>query len=117
METWVLVQNPGDMDAHVNLEFQTGQGRVPGPQDETIPANSRRTYYVNAFVTNFDVSTKVTATQGTIVCERAMYGPGRVWGHDSIGVTMPAATWYLAEGATAGAWRPGCWCRTPTRPR
>ena len=31
METWVLVQNPGDIDAHVNLDFQTDQGLVAGP--------------------------------------------------------------------------------------
>ena len=31
-----------------------------------------------------------------------MYGNNRTWGHDSIGVTSPASTWYLAEGCTAG---------------
>jgi hypothetical protein len=102
METWVLVQNPGDVDAHVNLDFQTDQGLVAGPHNETIPPNSRKSYNVGAFVSSFNVSTKVTATQGTIVCERAMYGNNRAWGHDSIGVTEPSSTWYLAEGCTAG---------------
>jgi hypothetical protein len=102
METWLLIQNPGDTDAHVNVEFQTGQGLVPGPQDQIISPNSRVSFNVGAYVTSYDVSTRVTTTQGTIACERAMYGPGRVWGHDSIGVTAPASTWYLAEGATAG---------------
>jgi hypothetical protein len=31
-----------------------------------------------------------------------MYDAGWTWGHDSIGVTMPASTWYLAEGSTDG---------------
>ena len=91
METWVLVQNPGDIDAIVNLDFQTGWGLVAGPElhNETLPPNSRKSYNVGAFVSSFNVSTKVTATQGTIICERAMYGNGRAWGHESIGVTEP----------------------------
>jgi hypothetical protein len=36
------------------------------------------------------------------VAERAMYWGDRTGGHDSIGVTTPATTWYLAEGCTAG---------------
>jgi hypothetical protein len=102
METWVLVQNPGDTDAVVDIDFQTGEGPVAGPQGDVIPPNSRRSYSVGSYVTTYDVSTKVTATSGTVICERAMYGPGRAWGHDSIGVTTPRIDWYLAEGATAG---------------
>ncbi len=102
METWVLVQNPGDIDAHVNLDFQTDQGLVAGPHNEIVAPNSRKSYNIGAFVSSYNVSTKVTATQGTIVCERSMYGNDRAWGHDSIGVTEPSSTWYLAEGCTAG---------------
>jgi len=48
---------------------------------------------------NWEVSTKVTSDL-PVVAERAMYGGNRTWGHDSIGVSRPAATWYLAEGCT-----------------
>src|SRR5450756_1972813 len=36
-----------------------------------------------------------------IICERSMYWDARRGGHDSIGVTSPGKTWYLAEGSTA----------------
>jgi hypothetical protein len=56
---------------------------------------------VNDYVTTYDVSTEVTCSGEGVVCERAEYGNNRYWGHDSIGATAPAATWYLAEGCTA----------------
>jgi hypothetical protein len=50
-----------------------------------------------------DVSGEITAA-APIVVERAMYRnlPGQVFGlgTDSMGVTAPATTWFLAEGAT-----------------
>jgi len=100
-ETWVLVQNPGDNPVQIDMAFQTDNGRVQGPQ-ETVPANSRRTYNVGEYVQSYNVSTTVNADNGYIICERAMYGNNRAWGHDSVGVTFPASTWSLAEGCTAG---------------
>ncbi len=104
-ETWILVQNPNPTPVNVNLSFQTAGGPVPGPTD-TIPAESRRSYLVNTYVSTFDVSTMVNA-DADVVCERSMYWTSegstiRRVGHDSIGVINPASTWYLAEGATAG---------------
>ncbi|NPV60096.1 MAG: IPT/TIG domain-containing protein, partial [Actinobacteria bacterium] len=99
-ETWVLVQNPGDEPAAVAIDFQTSEGPVEGPR-ETVPARSRRTYNLGRYVTSWDVSTAVTSDR-PVVCERAVYGGGRTWAHDSIGVTAPSATWYLAEGCTEG---------------
>ncbi|MEW6554528.1 MAG: hypothetical protein AB1384_09605, partial [Actinomycetota bacterium] len=61
----------------------------------------RRTFKANDYVYSFDVSTLVSSDQ-PVVAERAMYGDNRAWAHDSIGVTTPATTWYLAEGSTAG---------------
>jgi subtilisin family serine protease len=100
-ETWVLVQNPGDAAVDIDMRLQTESGEVPGPRD-TIPARTRRSYNLEKYVNTYNVSTKVTSSGGGVVCERAMYGGNRAWGHDSIGVTSPATTWYLAEGATAG---------------
>ena len=71
-ETWVLVQNPGDAPAAVDMKLQTAEGEKQGPQD-TIPARTRRSYNLGEYATTFDVSTTVTATAG-VVCERAMYG-------------------------------------------
>ncbi len=83
METWVLVQNPGDAPASIAIDFQTATGRVEGPR-ETVPARSRRTYEVSGYVTAWDVSTTVTSDL-PVVAERAMYGGNRTWAHGSIG--------------------------------
>ena len=102
METFVLVQNPGIAQVTVNLDFMTGAGAVPGPYNFPIPALSRVTFKVNDFVTDYNVSTRVTPTGGDVICERAVYGNNRRWAHDSIGVTIPSTLWYLAEGSTDG---------------
>ncbi len=84
-ETWVLVQNPGDTEVTVDLTFMTSTGPQDGPQGFPIPANSRQSFNVNSYVTDYNVSTKVEATGGEVICERAMYGGGRTWAHDSAG--------------------------------
>ena len=77
-----------------------------------IPANTRKTVYVNAQdprLASGDVSGVVTSlTPGApIIVERAMYldSADRQFtaGHVSAGVTTPATDWFLAEGATVGA--------------
>ena len=87
METFVLVQNPGTSPVHVNIKFQTGTGeKAPSDlQGAVIDPTSRRTFKVNNYVTDFNVSTFVEATDGEVICERAMYGNSRTWAHDSIG--------------------------------
>jgi len=100
-ETWVLVQNPGEEAVDIDMRFQTDKGEVQGPR-ESIPARTRRSYNVAAYVVSYDVATIVVPSGGEIICERAEYGNNRQWGHDSIGATSPATTWYLAEGCTAG---------------
>jgi hypothetical protein len=104
METFVLIQNPNADNVHVNIEFQTDGGKVAPQelQNLLVPARSRITYKVNDWVTTYNVSTHVECTDGDVVCERSMYGNGRTWAHDSIGATMPATSWYLAEGSTNG---------------
>ena len=103
METFILVQNPGPSDVHANITFETDTGdqSPPSLQGVTIPAASRRTFKVNDYLTTYNVSTKVNATDGNVVCERSMYGNSRTWAHESIGATLPAKIWYLAEGCTS----------------
>ncbi len=86
METWVLVQNPNDCAVGVDLTFMTGQGPVPGPRGVPLPPGSRLSFLLNDYVTSYDVSTRVEATGGEVVCERAMYGGGRTWATASAGV-------------------------------
>jgi len=91
-ETWVLVQNPGADPVHVDFTLNTDSGEVKPPdlQDLEVPAGSRLSFNLGNYVTTFNVSTKVTSSDGVIVCERAMYWTpaGQGWrelGHDSIG--------------------------------
>ena len=66
-----------------------------------------------------DVSGVVTATQ-PIVVERAMYlnRPGQPFaaGHGSAGVTTPATSWFLAEGATGSFFELFVLIENPTPP-
>jgi hypothetical protein len=89
METYILVQNPGATPVHVNLKFQTDTGEqvIPALQDVEIAAASRSSFYVNDYVTTYNVSTKVEAVDGQVICERSVYGGNRTWATDSIGAT------------------------------
>jgi hypothetical protein len=98
-ETWVLVQNPGDSTASVDLTFMTEAGQKPGPHLDLAP-HTRQSVDVSKTIPNdWSVSTKVTSKQ-PVIAERAVYWNNRIEGHDSIGTTTPAKTWYLAEGCT-----------------
>jgi hypothetical protein len=86
METWVVVMNPTAFQAIADVTFQTNEGKVDGPQDFAIPAYSRRSFLLNSLVPNMkDVSTRVVCDTGVVVCERAVYGPGKAWAHGSVG--------------------------------
>ncbi len=110
LDSWVLVQNPNAGSAEITLTYMDQDGNT-AVQTETIAGQSRFTQKINN-VTNMNnksgVSTKVECTNDiAIIVERAMYWndpSGSYWvgGHDSIGITTPGTTWYLAEGSTSG---------------
>ncbi|MBC7248599.1 MAG: hypothetical protein H5T73_12590 [Actinobacteria bacterium] len=119
METWVVVQNPNATQVTVDLTFYTENGKVDGPQDFPVPAQSRRSFFLNTLVPNMkDVSTKVVTTGSSVVCERAVYGPGKAWAQGSVGhfdqrgvISEPVA--HITEqhgvnalGSSAGSARP-----------
>ncbi len=81
----MLVQNPGDTEVNVDLTFFTSTGPVEGPQDVAVPAGYRKSFRLNDFVTDYDISTVVSSTGGDVVVERSMYGNGRLWATCSIG--------------------------------
>ena len=60
------------------------------------------TFEIGRYVQTYNVSTKVTSTGGDVICERAVYGNNRQWGHDSIGTSIKTFAWAMAEGCTAG---------------
>ncbi|MBN2025970.1 MAG: hypothetical protein JW854_04350, partial [Actinobacteria bacterium] len=104
-DTWVLVQNPGEINAQVTLEFQLPPGASADPFTFDLPAGTRRSIHLDDLpgLADTDVSTKVVSNVG-VVAERAMYFnyEGKQGGHDSIGVTSPSERWFLAEGYTGG---------------
>ncbi|MCD4700058.1 MAG: S8 family serine peptidase [Phycisphaerae bacterium] len=98
-ETFVLIQNPNDSIANLNVSYFLESGGVIERQ-HSILANSRYTIATQnsaevgpdlAFSTRLDSDIPV-------IIERAMYFANG--GHNTIGVSNPASTWYLAEGFT-----------------
>ena len=113
IETWILVQNPGNNDANVAVTYMTGEGVVAGPTF-TLRPHTRKTLNVASTVgSTWGVSTMVTSDQ-PVVSERSMYGNGRRWGTNSIGATATAKTWYLAEGSTGGGGETWILVQNPT---
>ncbi len=100
-ETWILVQNPNDVPATASLTYMTPAGQVPGPTITLAPESRKSINVAETVPLEWDVSTKVTSPEPLIV-ERAVYWNNRGGGHESIGVTEPSTTWYLAEGCTNG---------------
>lgn len=101
-----LLQNPGDTAASATIRYLRPAPLTPIERTYPLPAHSRTTIPVNTQgdeLAAVDVSASITATQPILV-ERAMYRstPTQVFaaGHASAGVTAPATSWFLAEGAT-----------------
>lgn len=98
-ETWVLVQNPGAAVANVNLTYMTPSGPVTGPSAAMQP-HSRQTFDVaDTLPGAWSVSTLVSSDH-PVIAERAMYGNGRAWAHECVGLNAPGTNWFLAEGCT-----------------
>ena len=50
-ETWLLVQNPEDAPATIDVKLHTEAGEKQGPSD-TIPARTRRSYNLGAYASS-----------------------------------------------------------------
>ncbi|MFN8061921.1 MAG: Ig-like domain-containing protein [Vicinamibacterales bacterium] len=103
-DVFYLLMNPGETAANVTVRYLPQAG-APFTRTIDVPANSRRTIWVNAQVpelTEGDFGAIFTSTQ-PIVAERAMYvSSGSVLfagGHEAIGLTAPALRLSFAEGA------------------
>ena len=101
-EAWITLQNPNDTDAKVTLTYMLADGTTK-QQPTTVTKKSRQTISVNGFLgKDLDVSTLVESDRH-ILAERPMYFNYRnKWtgGHDVLGVAVPQAEWYFAEGTT-----------------
>lgn len=101
-DTWVLLQNPGLEDGIATLKFQLQNGTAPDMIVD-LKAGTRQSIHLDELpgLSNASVSTRVTSDIG-VVAERAMYFDyeGKKGGSDSIGVSSPSQSYYLAEGYT-----------------
>lgn len=105
MQTFLLLQNPGDAPAMATMRYLLPTGAVH-ERVHQVPARSRVTVWVNQEGAPLDAaefSTSVTSDQ-PLVAERAMYrdAPGAPFGAGSVanGVTTPVTFWFFAEGST-----------------
>lgn len=97
-ETWYLIANPSGNDATVEITCLGNDGSEVSANYE-VPARTRKTVNAKDIVPNADISASIKADT-EIAVERAMYWRERDGGHDTIGVTQEATTWYMAEGST-----------------
>jgi hypothetical protein len=103
-DLFYLMQNPQATATQATVRYLLPSGTVI-TRTYTLAPGSRTTIYVNQVpgLDETDVSGDITA-DAPIVVERAMYrsAPGQPFalGHDSMGVTAAATSWFLAEGAT-----------------
>jgi hypothetical protein len=115
-DLFYLLQNPTTTAADVTVTYLLPSG-APLQKSYVVPAQSRFNIWVNAEqvpegsgqrpLAATDVSAVITSTNGVpLIVERAMYltRAGQLFaaGHESAGVTSPATSWFLAEGATGG---------------
>ena len=118
-DTWVLLQNPQDTQAQVDVVFTTLEGPRP-PVHLVMDARSRATLRIQDYVPDdFHVSTFVVSDV-PMVAERSMYWDKRYWGesdipgdpqpyemrggHANLGTPLEdlSGFHFFAEGATAG---------------
>ncbi|MHB8894590.1 MAG: DUF5719 family protein [Candidatus Geothermincolia bacterium] len=98
-DTWVLVANPNDNDATINITYLTEMGAL-NKAPVVVPAHSRMT--ANAASDAWAMNTGVrVGSDLPVYVERSMYWNDKVEGHDSIGTSSGSQEWYLADGHTS----------------
>ncbi|MFH1151311.1 MAG: S8 family serine peptidase, partial [Actinomycetota bacterium] len=98
-ETWLLIQNPNTEAVTATVTYMI-EGADPVSVEKSVPAASRASFSMEDDIGEHDASIEVVADD-PVIPERAMYKDDRREGHDSIGTTRAASTYYLAEGTTA----------------
>ena len=100
-DTYLLVFNPQNDTAAVDITFMTPEGMRSASMD--VPPLSRRTMRVNDVLPGAEMGIKACSDR-PVVAERAMYfnSYGRTGGSDAVGASDPSREWYFAEGYTGG---------------
>jgi hypothetical protein len=101
-QEYLCLGNPGTVAADVLITYLFPDGTALD-QGLSVPASSRATVDVNVAVgAGREVSARIVSDQPVVV-ERPMYFDHRgeiTGGHDAVGATAPATSWYFAEGYT-----------------
>ncbi len=86
-ETWTLVQNPNATGVRIEISYMTPTGVGNVLFEDTVPANSRKSYDMAKRLSNGRGAIMVTSkTAGQkIIVERAMYWNSRGAGTDTLG--------------------------------
>ncbi len=97
-DEWILIQNPGDLPANVQVQFQTS-GRGTHERRFLVGPRSRFTLHVDDLLPDAEVSAMI-ASDRLVVVERAQYLNHMRSGTCSLGARSPSTSWYFAEGYT-----------------
>ncbi len=99
VDTFLLLSNPQQVAATVTTTlFSTAGGQTSF--QIAMPANSRRTIFLNDFLPNASFGIRVSSDQ-PIVAERSeFFGPEPRGATATVGASSLAAQWSLAEGST-----------------
>ena len=104
MESYILLGNPGDEDAFVNIDFYLKHGSLR--HEYLIAAHSRATIPISSQggLSNEEMAFSVYSNQ-PIVAERSVYYDldSHRGGHATVGSAQSSEEWYFAEGYTDGA--------------
>lgn len=102
-DTYILLMNPSEHSAAVTVTLTDPAGRT-ADVEFGMPPRSRRTFAVDRLNgwERREFSAHVRSSV-PVAAERAIYFNynGIKGGHDALGSTVPARSWYLAEGYTA----------------
>lgn len=103
-DTFLLLANPGDVDATATVTYLRPDGLAPIEKTHVVPSRSRITVRIDdedAELASTPVSTKVTATR-EILAERAIWWPGSgaTWTEvtSENGATEAGTVWAVAGG-------------------
>ncbi|MFN8062588.1 MAG: hypothetical protein U0Q12_25775 [Vicinamibacterales bacterium] len=99
--TTFAISNPGVLDAHVLLRFQT-TSLTTAASYLVVPARSQRVVTTSgvAGLSGQSFSTVAEADQLVVVDRRMEWDATGYGGHSETAVESPSVDWYLAEGAT-----------------
>ncbi|MBI2756406.1 MAG: S8 family serine peptidase [Chloroflexi bacterium] len=100
-DTWVLIQNPNDVPATVNVTLMGDDG-VAVVQPLLVRPRARASLLTNVVTRRETFGIRVESDQ-PVVAERAVYFAGSTAGFVSVGQPAAAAEWFFADGSTAGS--------------